>query len=226
MNIDDERRQQDLALEREWLEEQQQKEKESMAFTAPSQGKAFKALKPGVYAGVLTTLVDIGLQPGGRYKDANKIVLGFELPDAPARDDGKPVMIYKNVTRSMNAKATLRKMIESWFGKNFPTDEAAGTFDLQKLIGKAALVNVTNDERGGKVYANIGGLTPLMAGQTAPKALGAAVFYTPSDESTAGALDSIPAWIRKLIDEQIREGEQMAPVAAVEGADDGDDIPF
>ena len=196
-----------------------------MGFKAPQQGSTFKALEAGVYAGVCTLLVDIGLQPGGRYKDAKKVVIGFELPDAPPRDDGKPVVIYMNVTGSMDKKANLRKRIEGMFGKAFSTEEAARDFDLDKLLGRACLVNVSNDERNGKVYANIAGLTPLMAGMPAPVAKGTTVFYTERLPETRGALESVPSWIRKLIDEQIREGEKL-PVAAVEGSDDGSDIPF
>lgn len=196
-------------------------------FTAGSSGKTFPVLAAGVYAGVCTTLVDVGVQSGGKFKDMPKIVLGFELPDAPARTDGKPTMIYRNITLSMSKKGNLRPLIESWFGKQFPSDEAAGAFELPKLIGKAALVNVTNAKRGDKEYANISGLTPLMAGQAAPVAKSEAVLYTPKLPETVNNLEKVAPWIRTLIDNQIVEGEKLAPVAATsESADSGDDIPF
>lgn len=197
-----------------------------MGFKAPPSGGDYKPLAAGVYAGVCALLVDVGVQKQNnpKFKDTNKIVLGFELPDAPERDDGKPTMIYKTLTLSMNKKGNLRKLIESWFGKQFPSDEAANDFDLDKLLGKAALVNVTNDERGGKVYANIGGLTPLMAGMAAPKAKGATLFYSDKAPEMSGSLGDAPEWIQKLHAEQIRPETPVA--AALEGADGGDDIPF
>lgn len=222
------RRQWDLLREQEWLEEQNGNtgDKKKMGFTARQQGGSFKPLAAQVYAGVATLLADVGMQPGGRYKDAYKVVIGFELPDAPPRDDGKPVMIYKNVTNSMDKKANLRKLIESWFGKQFESDEAAKKFDLSKILGRSALVNVTNDERNGKVYANIGGLTPLMAGMAPPKAKGETVFYSEIVPETAGNKEKLPEWIVKLIDEsQIREGEPLETTAA-SATDGGDDIPF
>lgn len=222
---DDDRRQQDLAHEREWIEDSNRRQTK-MGLKAPS-GGTFKALEAGVYAGVCVSVIDVGIQAGGKFKDANKVVIGFELPDAPARDDGQPTVIYVNRTLSMNKKGNLRKDIEGMFGKAFPSDEAASDFDLDKLLGRPALVNVNNVERNGKVYANIAGLTPLMAGMAAPKAKSEPLFYTEKIPETTGSIDRVPSWIRKLIDNQLRPGEPVSGGVAVGGqALADDDIPF
>lgn len=222
---------QDLLQQQELIEMDNNKEvRSSMGFKARQQGGSFKPLDAGVYAGVCTMLVDVGMQPGGQYNDAYKVVLGFELPGAPERDDGKQVTISTTLTNSMDKKANLRKFIESWFGKGFPSEEIAKEFDLSKLLGKVALVSVTHKERQGKVYANITGLTQLPKEMPAPTAKGETLFYTeemPTEERSK-AYAALPEWIRKKVDDQIRpETEVKTPAGVAAGAvDGGDDIPF
>ena len=81
--------------------------------------------------------------------------------------------IGRTFTASMSEKANLRKLIESWFGKKFPNDEAAADFDCTKLLGYKCLLNVTHTEKGQKTYANVANATPI------PKYSGNAVGDTP-----------------------------------------------
>lgn len=65
-----------------------------------------------------------------------------EEEDTPARrTDGKRFVLSAWFTRSMHAKASLRKTLAAWRGKDFD-DEQAETFNLNDLVGKDCLVNV------------------------------------------------------------------------------------
>ena len=85
--------------------------------------------------------------------------------------DGKimPLTITKDYTVSLNEKANLRKDLAAWRGKDF-TDEEAEGFDVSKLLGVYAMVNVTHKANAkGKIRANISGLSPLPSALRASK---------------------------------------------------------
>ena len=71
-----------------------------------------------------------------------------------------PLTISKSYTVSLHEKAGLRRDLAAWRGKDF-TEEEAKSFDVAKLIGAYAMVNVTTSDTNGKTYTNIAGLTPI-----------------------------------------------------------------
>jgi hypothetical protein len=74
---------------------------------------------------------------------------------------GKPFLLIKRYTLSLNEKASLRKDIEAWFGRLL-TDEEAMEFDIEKLLDKVAFVNVVHAKTAGKTYANIASIMPAL----------------------------------------------------------------
>jgi hypothetical protein len=68
----------------------------------------------------------------------------WELPEE-LMDDGKPFVISKFYTNSLNEKATLRADLMSWRGRDFTSEELRG-FDLQSILGAPCLINVVHDE--------------------------------------------------------------------------------
>ena len=147
-----------------------------MGFIATDAGGSdFKIVPAGVFIGRCYELIDMGTQTSetGQYagKSAHKIKIGFELfgDDEEGNPltievDGKgmmPLTITKDYTVSLHEKANLRKELAAWRGKDF-TDDEAKAFDVSKLIGVYAMVNVTHKANAqGKVRANISGLSPL-----------------------------------------------------------------
>lgn len=144
-----------------------------MAFIASDSGGGnFKRVPPGAYIGRCFSLVDLGTQfTDGQYgpKSQHKIKIGFELFGEDDNGepltidvDGKqmPLTISKSYTVSLHEKAGLRRDLAAWRGKDF-TDEEAKAFDVSKLVGAYAMVNVTSSETNGKTYSNIAGLTPI-----------------------------------------------------------------
>lgn len=144
-----------------------------MGFTATDSGGGnFKRVPAGVFIGRCFSLIDLGTQLStGQYgeKMQHKIRIGWELfgeDDAgeplTIDVDGKtmPLTISKSYTVSLHEKASLRKELAAWRGKDF-TDEEARGFDVSKLLGAYCMVNVTTSESNGKTYSNVAGLTPL-----------------------------------------------------------------
>ena len=144
-----------------------------MGFLASDTGGGnFKRVPPGAYIGRCYSLVDLGTQlTTGQYgeKLQHKLRLGFELFGEDEQGepltidvDGKemPLTITKGYTVSLHEKAGLRRDLTAWRGRDF-TEEEAKAFDVSKLLGAYAMVNVTTSETNGKTYSNIAGLTPI-----------------------------------------------------------------
>ena len=144
-----------------------------MGFVASDSGGGnFKRVPSGVHVGRCYSLIDLGTQlSSGQYgeKLQHKIRVAWELfgEDEEGKPltvefDGKemPMTISKSYTLSLSEKASLRKDLQSWRGREF-TDEEAKGFDISKLLGAYCMVNVTTSETNGKTYTNVAGLTPL-----------------------------------------------------------------
>ena len=145
-----------------------------MAFLAKDSGGGgnFKRVPAGAYIGRCYSLIDLGTQlTSGNFgeKLQHKIRIDWELfgedeNGEPLTIDvnGKmmPMTINKSYTVSLHEKASLRKDLAAWRGKDFTEEEARG-FDVQKLLGAYCMVNVTTSESAGKTYSNVAGLTPL-----------------------------------------------------------------
>lgn len=144
-----------------------------MGFVASDSGGGnFKRVPAGVFIGRCFSIIDLGTQlSSGAFgeKFQHKLRIGWELfgeddSGAPLTVDvnGKtmPMVISKSYTVSLHEKASLRKDLAAWRGKDF-TEEEAKAFDVSKLVGAYCMVNVTTSETNGKTYSNIAGLTPL-----------------------------------------------------------------
>lgn len=219
-----------------------------MAFIASDTGGNgnYKRVPPGAYIGRCYSLIDLGTQlTSGQYgeKLQHKIRIGWELfgedenGEALTIDvDGQtmPMTISKSYTVSLHEKATLRKELAAWRGKDF-TDEEARGFDVSKLIGAYCMVNVTSSETNGKTYSNVAGLTPLPGALRNAKpapvhehvvfdldAPDMAVFNSFHDK-LQDAIRRSPEWARHE-----RNAPQQHPAPSGGGFEDMDDssIPF
>lgn len=197
----------------------------------------FETVPIGNHIAICNAVVDLGIQPGsGQYPEPKRqVYLRFELPTERItyQKDGHemegPMSIGRSLTASMSEKANLRKLIESWFGKKFPNDDAAADFDLQNLLGRKCLLNITHTEKAGKTYANIANATPIPKGMTAEYPQHNASMYYSLDEPDQKVFEALPEWARKKISERLKpevsdESENPAPAGADQDFDD--DIPF
>lgn len=138
-----------------------------MGLTLTENGESFELAPAGTYAARCFKIIDMGTQPvvwQGTESSAKKILLMWELADPDVRmSDGRPFIISKRYTASLNEKAALRKDLESWRGKPF-TPEELRSFDVGRLLGQPCMLSVLHADKGGRTYANISALMKLPRG--------------------------------------------------------------
>jgi hypothetical protein len=131
----------------------------------------FKLPPAGSFMARLYRIIDIGTQTTewmGKKKMQRKIIAMFELhgednDGQPLQTaEGKPLIVSKRYTLSLDEKATLRKDLEAWRGKAFTQQELDG-FNLEVLLGKCCMVSITHSTYDGKEYANIAGISQVPA---------------------------------------------------------------
>jgi hypothetical protein len=99
---------------------------------------------------------------GGRPpQPKHKITIRWESQHKMS--DGRPFIVQRRFTLSAHPKAALRQYLESWRGRKF-SDEEAGTFDVEKLIGVNAICQVTHVQKSRGVFAEVVSIMPPMAG--------------------------------------------------------------
>lgn len=182
----------------------------------------FEIIPAGNHVAICNAVIDLGMQPGrGQYPaPRHEVFIRFETPTERVNytKDGKdiegPMSIGRSFTASMSEKANLRKFIESWFGKKFPSDEAAADFDFRNILGRKCLLNVTHTEKVNKVYANIQNATPIPKGMTADYQQHNKSLYFDLSSPDQVTYQALPEWLRKKIDSRITEEKMVADYAA------------
>jgi hypothetical protein len=194
----------------------------------------FEIVPAGNHVGICNAIADLGLQPGSALypNPKHQVYIRFEIPSEQVtyQKDGKeltgPMSIGSTMTASMSEKANLRKFIESWFGKKFPSDDVAGDFDLKLLLGKRCLLNITHTEKGQKIYANVVNATPLPKGMASTEAQHNASIYFSLDAPDPNALSALPEWLRKKIEARLPDGADVKGQTVGGAGDPDDEIPF
>lgn len=199
-----------------------------------SGGGDFKLATPGNHPAVCTLVADLGKQriQSTTYGDSVKhqVYIRWELTDEPFewqdKDSGESktgnMSIGKTYTLSLHENSTLRPVLESWRGRPFTEEERKG-FDITKLAGAPCLVNVAHEVgHDGKTRAKVSAVTPVMKGMEKPTPLNPPVIY---DEDHLRVYDDLPEWLRKKIDEQVKDVTNP-PANGGFGDDLDDDVPF
>lgn len=199
-------------------------------------GSDFKVPTEGSYPGIVIGVIDLGLQPGsGQFPDPkHQLVVRFELPTEVVeyKRDGVdikgPQVISRTFTASMSSKSNLYGFVSGFFGKKM-TEAQAADFDVQKLLGRRALLSITNTEKAGKTYANVSGAMPLPKGLESKETQHNPSLYYEIGVSGPEVLETLPDWMQKKINGRLAKTEaapsklkDMAP--DLDGPDD--DIPF
>jgi hypothetical protein len=110
----------------------------------------------------------------GKIVTSPKVRIGWELPEETrVFDEAKgpqPLVISMEFTLSLNSKATLRKFLASWRGKDFTKEEADG-FDIAKLLSVPCMLNIIHKPGVAdptKIYEKISSVSPLAKGVKCP----------------------------------------------------------
>lgn len=130
-------------------------------------GSDFPVCPIGMQQAVCVDGIDLGEKvdsyQGGPPKLSRKYALVFQTAERD-EDTGAPFEVSIEFTASLGEMAALRKFIDGWRGKAL-TDDEARTFDITRLVGQNALLNVTHKTSAkGKTYAKIMSAAPLVKG--------------------------------------------------------------
>ena len=142
-----------------------------MSLTArDSGGGSFTPVSPGMHLARCYRIVDMGTQKTefqGQAKHLQKVMLQFEVhgeddsgkPLVTAK--GEPMSISKNFTLSLAEKATMRKDLQAWRGRDFTPEELRG-FELKNVLGAWAMITASKAVgNNGKEYTNIVSINPV-----------------------------------------------------------------
>jgi len=164
----------------------------------------FELLESGLHQAVCSHVVPLGMHESP-WGEKEKVALCFELADI--MHDGRPFMLSKMYTASLNEKANLRKDLESWRGRKFTEEEIKG-FDIEALLGVQVYLNLTHETKNNKTYANISSMVKLPAG------------FPPITRTG----QKVPEWLKKLAEKGMAMAEFGAPPAETNNAQE--DLPF
>ena len=89
-----------------------------------------------------------------------------EVQDVHEAIAGRPYMVQRWYTASLHEKAALRQMLRVWRGREFTEDELED-FDVDNVIGVAALLTIQYNQSGTNWYANVEGVSRLPKNMTA-----------------------------------------------------------
>ena len=178
-----------------------------------------KPIEAGAHAAVCDMVVDLGVQPspGGQFAPKRTVVLRFQIPSIRVEitKDGEtkdfPAVISRTVGLSLNEKSTLYALLTAWRGKSFTPDELK-KFDLGKVAGKPAFINVTHATKGDRTYANLTSIMPMPKGMPAPVLEGEALVYS-TDAPDPAIFDKLPEWMQDKIANRIVDAPKAAPKA-------------
>jgi len=205
-----------------------------------SGGGDFKQTPAGVHVGRCFKLVDLGTQEEeyqGEMKLLPKLAVYWELHgddelgNPLMLDNGEPMVIWKEYTKSLGKKSRLRADLESWRGRQFTENELKG-FDVSKLVGAYCMVNVTHQQSAqGKTYAKVASLTPLpsVIAKAKPMAILTNVIFD-LDNFDSKVFETFHEKLREKINNSVeRKGGGKAFAEPSKGHADQqipDDIPF
>lgn len=134
-----------------------------MGIYGKAKSKDFTPAPEGLHHAVCCDVVNLGMVDG-TFGRKHMISLVFQIEER-IPETGKPFIVMKRYNLSMHKKANLRRDIESWF-KKFTSDDQAEAFDLEKVIGHNAQVNVSQNTTDAGTFANIDAIVPAPKGVT------------------------------------------------------------
>lgn len=199
-------------------------------------GGDFEIAPEGVFLARCFKMVDVGTQTITSQfgtKDTRQVYLYFELleddeGEKVRMEDGQPYIIFNSYKLSMHQKSALRKHLETWRGKKFTEDEAAG-FDLSKLLGQACKLQIvhTNSKDGQRTYANI---SAIMTTKKKPEGVNELISFSVEDPDME-VFNDLPEWLQDKIEnspewtaDDTESGAEEA--SAEEDKIDIQDVPF
>jgi hypothetical protein len=202
-------------------------------------GGSFTPVPDGSHLARCYRIIDMGTQKTefeGKVKFLPKVMIQFEVHGEDADGNptitgkNEPMSISKNYTLSLADKATLRKDLQTWRGKEFTPDELRG-FELKNILGAWAMISVVKKAgNNGKEYTNIAGVMsvpPMLKKAGLPQGHNDLKLFS-IDEPDMQLFETFSNSIKAKI-EASPEWQARGKPAGSEGSgfdDMSDDIPF
>lgn len=195
-------------------------------------GGTFENPKPDTYVATCRQIIDLGTQDSdyqGVKSSKHQVLVGWELDEL--MEDGRPFVVSKFYTASLNEKSNFRHDLASWRGRDFTADELAG-FDPSAILGKSCQLGIILNEKG---KTKVGTVTKLHKSMSAPPLVNPIVYFSFMKFDQAvfdGLSQGIKDIIMKSPEWANQHGRTIAPkpvsVTPEADFDDGfeDDIPF
>ena len=194
----------------------------NLTVSAP-EGSSIAPIEAGAYPAVCVAIIDIGEQYNKAYDNyARKCIFQFEIPSETIEIEGeqKPRIISETYTASLGEKATLRKTLESWRGREF-TQEELVCFDLENVLGAPCMLNIVHKENSkGNKFAKITAITRLPKGIEVSTETPKKIFSL-NDPDALQTLETLPDWIQG----RIRESSTYTAMTA-DFTETDEDLPF
>ncbi len=182
-------------------------------------------IEAGTYIARCYSMVHIGTNSfewNGETKTSNKVRITFELPTElkvfKEGEEAKPLVISKEYTLSLHEKSKLRPELESWRGKKF-TDEEASDFDMAKLIGVPAFINIIHNEKG---YAEIATISKTPKGMECPPQVNPNMILDFNENWNEEVFAKLPEFIKKKIQSSV----EYKALKGITDTISSDDVPF
>lgn len=214
-----------------------------MAINATNTSQPRELIPAGNYMARCYQMLQIGTVEElylGEKKMLHKVRIGWELPTElkvfKEEKGEQPLVISQEYTLSMHEKATLRKMLASWRGKDF-TEKEAECFDITALIGAPCMLNIIHKpskKDPSRSYEQIGSISPMPKGVKCPDAINPPQCLQ-FDNFDLSLFDRLPEFIQTKVKSSVEYKKMINPesqeVHGHEGwtpidGDPGDDLPF
>jgi len=120
----------------------------------------------GVQQAVCVDVIDLGIVETSFEGKPRKREMIHVIWQLVARDlkTNRRYLVGKRYTLSLSEKATLRKDLESWRGKQFTSDDETNGFDTTKLIRVNCMLNLQHVSKPTGNYCNVIAIMPLYGG--------------------------------------------------------------
>jgi len=188
-----------------------------MSLTVKNDGGERMVVPSGTYVARCYSIVDLGTQYSEKFGVwSHKVLLQFELP-TELMDDGRPLAISSKYTLSLNEKANLRHILESWLGRTITEKEEKEGFALGSMLGAPCLLAIIHADSNGKTYANIAGVMSVPKGTQVPEQSNPIVSYDVENGKDA-VFTKLPEWIRTVIEQskEFKDGDEPTPEEAAD----------
>jgi len=151
----------------------------------------------GSYGATCRQIIDLGTQESdyqGVKSHKHQILVGWELDEL--MEDGRPFVVSKFYTASLNEKANFRQDLISWRGRDF-TNEELGGFDPANILGAPCMLSLILTEKGKIKVQNV---SKLPKGMTVPPLVNPKIYFSlMHGKYDQQVFDNLSEGIKKII---------------------------